>query len=103
MENKERDIISERVFRDEGMRIIEEMAKLEIDISILERQDPNAVIARRNRKGKNGATESVIITAQEMLAKYRNDMEGHNERLKAVTKLQVERFNKLNKDSKSKD
>jgi hypothetical protein len=71
------------ILEEERKKIVQNIAKLDIDISVLERTDPELTVAREKLSEKSYRE----IKAKTMLENYRKEKEGSELRLRAVETL----------------
>lgn len=84
------------IFSEEKKKCVAHIAKFEIDIHVLERTDPKAVIAKQALKkdADGNVLSSRDITAKDTLEDYRKQKESYEKRLGVLNNLLEENSKK---------
>ena len=87
--NKIEELKREDVLLSEKNKAIKDITITEINIAILERTDPNTVMAKKptQKDAQGNVTAYSPVTAKQMLANSREDLESQKLRLNVIETL----------------
>jgi hypothetical protein len=87
MKNNITELTRRDILISEQNAVLTKATKLDIDITVLERTDPELTVAREQMAQVGNTASFREVKAKEMLEKYRHDREGLQKRLDVITLL----------------